>query len=193
MRYAIIEDGAPVEVFPGKPFTATALVEVLPPAPAEGEEPGEPTSELQAFTVIGQWCDALTPEELAAFGVKTVIPAPAAAEGDQIASTELVVDGARVVELATYEAATPPHLVVPGAVDMRQARIKLFREGVLDVVDAMIAASEDPEVSIEWRFAKEVRRDHPFINGVQLLLQKTNPEMDLWFVEASQIGPMGAG
>lgn len=85
---------------------------------------------------------------------------------------------------------SPP--TVPIAVDMRQARIKLQREGVLDVVDSMIEAAGDPEVAIEWRFAKEVRRDHPFINGVQLLLGKTTPEMDLWFVEASLIGPMGS-
>lgn len=86
----------------------------------------------------------------------------------------------------------PPPPVVPGAVDLRQAKIKLHREGVLGTIDAMIAGSADPEVVIEWTTAKEVRRDHPFVNGAQLLLGKTTPEMDQWFIEASQIGPMGA-
>jgi hypothetical protein len=83
-------------------------------------------------------------------------------------------------------------LPVPESVDMRQARIKLLREGVLDQVDAMIRNSNEPEVVIEWNFARELRRDHPFVNAVQLILGKTNSDMNRWFTEASQIGPMGA-
>lgn len=192
MRYALIEGGQAREIFPGQPFTARLLVAVSAPEPAEGEEPGEPLQEVQDFTVIGQWLDALGAEDLALYGVKTVAPAAAPPEGQRVASTQLVVDGAGVIEVATYEAAPPPALIVPTAVDLRQAKIKLHREGVLGVIDDMIQSSGDPEVIIEWASAKEVRRDHPFVNGAQLLLGKTTPEMDLWFVQASQIGPMGA-
>lgn len=86
----------------------------------------------------------------------------------------------------------PPPVAVPYAVDLRQAKIKLYREGVLGTVETMIATSGDAEVAIEWTAAKEVRRDHPFVNGAQLILSKTNAQMDQWFIEASQIGPMGS-
>lgn len=86
----------------------------------------------------------------------------------------------------------PPPVQVPYAVDLRQAKIKLYREGVLGTVEAMITSSGDVEVAIEWMAAKEVRRDHPFVNGAQLILGKTTAEMDQWFIEASQIGPMGS-
>jgi len=80
---------------------------------------------------------------------------------------------------------------VPEAVDMRQARIKLRREGVLDQVDAMIRSSADEEAIIEWDYAAVLRRDHPFVNGVQMMLGLTVPEMNAWFIDASLIGPMG--
>ncbi|ALL14251.1 hypothetical protein [Caulobacter henricii] len=86
----------------------------------------------------------------------------------------------------------PPPVPVPSAVDLRQAKLKLYREGVLDTVESMITSSGDVEVAIEWTTAREVRRDHPFVNAAQLILGKTNAEMDQWFIEASQIGPMGS-
>jgi len=108
MRYAIIHDGAPVEIFPNQGFEVWLLVET-PPA----EEDGEPGSELQSFNAPANWRDFFTEVEFEQFGVQLVTPATAPA-GQRLASRDLLIgfDGGRpvIVEPAIFEPIPPAPL-----------------------------------------------------------------------------------
>lgn len=82
----------------------------------------------------------------------------------------------------------PPN--VPQMVKMRQARLELLERGLLDDVDAIIAAIPDPKIKrqaqIEWEFSDEVHRD----NGLVLMLTEqfgmTGQQMDELFISESK-------
>lgn len=63
----------------------------------------------------------------------------------------------------------PPPVVV-SSVTMRQARLALLGAGLLDSVDAALAAIADPTqrraAQIEWEYAQEVRRDHQWVQNL---------------------------
>ena len=88
-------------------------------------------------------------------------------------------------EIAAFLA--PP---VPQSVTMRQARIALLRAGLLDKVDAAIAALPAPdgdEARITWGYASEIRRDGPLIGQLAPGLGLTDQVIDGLFIEAATL------
>lgn len=82
---------------------------------------------------------------------------------------------------------------VPVAVDMRQAELKLLGEphgeGTrLDAVEAFVA-TQDQFVQVEWRRAKDLRRDHPMVGIMGFFFGMDADDLDQWFREAVSIGP----
>ena len=71
---------------------------------------------------------------------------------------------------------------IPSVVEMRQARLYLESVGLLDNIDAQIAAM-DKTAQIEWGFAKTVDRNHPLVQGMNF----TEEQLDTMFQEASKI------
>lgn len=69
---------------------------------------------------------------------------------------------------------TPP---VPEIVSMRKARRALLTAGLLDDVEASIAAASR-EVQIDWEFATEVRRDYPILKEIQSVQGLTDAQVD---------------
>ena len=84
--------------------------------------------------------------------------------------------------------AKPP---VPQSVTMRQARLALLGAGLLDSVDAAIAAIPDPvqrkAAEIEWEYAQTVDRNSPFTQQLAAGLGLTDAQLDALFTTAASL------
>lgn len=82
---------------------------------------------------------------------------------------------------------TPSALTV---VSMRQARLALLEAGLLDQVEAALAAIEDPlmrqRAQIEWEYATEVRRDSPWVGAIADALALSPDVFDQLFADAGR-------
>jgi hypothetical protein len=80
---------------------------------------------------------------------------------------------------------TPPMPpAVPYSVTMRQARLALLRAGLLDAVDAAVAAQDD-EAKIEWEYAADVERSNPLFAELAAQLSLTDAQLDDLFIVAA--------
>ena len=86
-------------------------------------------------------------------------------------------------EIEPYEAPLPPPVTV---VTPRQARLALHAAGMLETVEAAIAASDKP-TQVTWEYAIEFRRDDPLINSLGTQLGLTPQQIDQFFATASQL------
>ena len=80
---------------------------------------------------------------------------------------------------------------VPTVVTMRQARLALLQAGLLDQMETAISAIEDPDqrqaVQIEWEYAAEVSREHPWVQSLATALRLNETQLDDLFVAASKL------
>lgn len=84
----------------------------------------------------------------------------------------------------------PPEPTIPTSVTKRQAKLVLLGAGLLDAVEAYIAAIEGTEgraAQIEWAEATEFRRDHPLIVSLGPVFGLSEADIDSLFVQAAQI------
>ena len=76
-------------------------------------------------------------------------------------------------------------------VSMRQARLALLQAGLLSQVEATIAAIEDAgqrqAVQIEWEYAAEVNREHPWVQSLATALGLTEGQLDDLFTLAATL------
>ena len=91
----------------------------------------------------------------------------------------------------TPEPADPPPPVVITVVTMRQARLALLQSNLLFQVEAAIAAIEDAgqrqAVQIEWEYAAEVNRAHPWVQSLAAALGLTAEALDALFEQAATL------
>ena len=79
---------------------------------------------------------------------------------------------------------------VPETIDMRRARLALLQAGLLDTVEAAIAAmsgTEGKAARIEWEYATTIRRNHPLVKQLQGALSLTDEQMAQLFIDASNL------
>lgn len=85
----------------------------------------------------------------------------------------------------------PTPAVVPLAISMRQARLALLGAGLLDDVDAAIAAIPDATTrraaQIEWEFSNEVQRFNPFTLMLGSGLGLSPEQTDALFIEGEKL------
>ena len=74
----------------------------------------------------------------------------------------------------------------PQSVTARQARRALNAAGLLDNIDAALAAMPR-DAQIEWEYAHEIRRDSPLIASVASGLGLENAAIDELFTQASRL------
>lgn len=76
-------------------------------------------------------------------------------------------------------------------VTMRQARRALLDAGLLDQVDAAIAAiadaTERKQAAIDWEYATQVERLWPWVQTLGVALGLTDDELDALFVQAATL------
>jgi len=71
---------------------------------------------------------------------------------------------------------------VPTVVTMRQARVYLIRQGMLDAVNAQVEAL-GAEAVATWEYSQTVERD----NAVLQLMGYTDEQLDTMFTEAAKL------
>lgn len=85
-----------------------------------------------------------------------------------------------------------PPVAVPSTVSARQVRIWLIQNGILlSQVDSAIDSIQDPTVRditrVEWEYAPYIERNHPMLIPLGAALGLTNEQIDMAFIEASNI------
>lgn len=87
-------------------------------------------------------------------------------------------DGSKIV------AAVP----VPESVSPRQVRLLLLQQGLIAMVETLIA-QQDEATKITWQYAEIFRRDDPLLNNLasSSALNLSKEELDQFFIEASKI------
>ena len=87
--------------------------------------------------------------------------------------------------------ADPVPPVVISSVTMRQARLALLGAGLLDSVDAAIAAIPDPTqrraAETEWEYAQTVDRSSAFTQQLATGLGLTSEQLDALFTQAAAL------
>lgn len=86
----------------------------------------------------------------------------------------------------TPKPAPAPVPVVPSSVTPRQVRLLLLSQGLLDEVEALIAAS-DQATQITWQYASEFRRNDPLLEALATQLGLTSQQVDDFFIAAAAI------
>jgi predicted component of type VI protein secretion system len=79
---------------------------------------------------------------------------------------------------------------IPQSVTMRQARLALLQQGLLDQVDTVIDSLDEPERSaakIEWEYSQTVERDRPLIQALAPGLGLTEDDLDNLFKLAATL------
>lgn len=79
---------------------------------------------------------------------------------------------------------------VPSVVSMCQARLALHAAGLLDAVNAAVAAmpgAEGASARIEWEYAQDVRRDSPLVMGLADSLALGEAQLDSLFRVAGMV------
>ena len=78
-----------------------------------------------------------------------------------------------------------PIIIIPEVITMRQARLQLLNDELLDEVEALVAL--DRKSQIEWEYASEVYRQSPLTESVKGGLNLTDTQIDNMFVKASKL------
>lgn len=93
--------------------------------------------------------------------------------------------------IAPYVAPPPPPPFIPTSVTMRQARLALLGIGMLDDVDAALAAIPDATqrkaAQIEWEYAQTVDRHSPLVSNLSAGLGLDDIQLDNLFTLASTL------
>ncbi len=71
-------------------------------------------------------------------------------------------------------------------ISMRQARLELLNCGLLDAVESHVATLSKA-AQIEWEYSVEVRRDHPLVVELGILLGLSDADLDAFFESAKLI------
>lgn len=88
---------------------------------------------------------------------------------------------------------TPPAAApaqVPASVTMRQARLALLNNSLLDDVAPAIAALPEPDrtrAQIEWEYSNALERGNPFVATLGAALGLDAEALDDLFIEAAQL------
>ena len=90
----------------------------------------------------------------------------------------------KTLEIAPY---VEPEVVVviPTSITMRQCRLYLLNQNLLDDVENIV--SQNRAWQIEWEYANEVLRTNQLIVAMQSSLNLTDEQVDTMFLEASKL------
>lgn len=86
--------------------------------------------------------------------------------------------------------ATPPAVIIPTQVSMKQARLALLQQGTLATVTAAISAMTGvpgQSAQIEWEFSAMVNRKDPLVIQLTTSLGWTSEQLDALFILASTL------
>lgn len=175
-RYALIEDGVAREV-------AGAFTAVVPIAQVVLGHP-IPWPQEQQFPP--GWLEASTADERTALGIHEIVDGAPPPAGKCVATRTLEVIDGQPTEVLTYQDLAPEPEFVPQRVSRMQAKLALHTGGLLDDVEAAVAAAPR-EVQIYWAEVSELHRDHAILNQMTEALGWTSEQVDDLFRAAAAI------
>jgi hypothetical protein len=80
---------------------------------------------------------------------------------------------------------------VPQSITMRQARLVLLSEGLLELVDAYLESIPNPvekaAAKITWEYSTEVQRNNPLVLMLAQHFNLTKEYVDQMFIQGSQL------
>lgn len=76
-------------------------------------------------------------------------------------------------------------VVVPQSITARQTRLVLLSLGLLDDVDALVAA--DRAYQITWEYATEIERNNPILIALATQLNMTDVQIDNLFIAGAKL------
>lgn len=79
-----------------------------------------------------------------------------------------------------------PEIVIPSSISMRQCRLQLLADGLLDTVNNQVSAM-DQASQISWEYATDVNRSDPLTGAMQIILGLNDAQMDAMFLSASRL------
>ena len=79
-----------------------------------------------------------------------------------------------------------PQPVIPSIVSMRQARLALLQNNLLDAVNTAINAGNDAD-KITWEYATEVNRSDALVQNMATALQLSETDLDNLFILAASL------
>jgi hypothetical protein len=97
---------------------------------------------------------------------------------------ECNVESGEIIELPDAPVSTEPTPVVIPNISMRQARLTLLADGLLDDIEVALST---PEYKIWWEYSTVVERNNYLVNDVLKILGKSDEEIDQMFIGASQL------
>ncbi len=174
--------GAPVQLPRGEPFTT---YHVIVATEQEAAWSFKPIGQRAAFEInhAPDALDRFSDAELARFTIqKVAVDDPPA--GQRVASVTLIEVEGEIVADPVFEPVPPPP--VPLVISRMQAKLALHAEGLLDDVDAAVAAAPR-EVQIYWAEVSELHRDHAILNQMTEALGWTSEQVDDLFRAAAAI------
>lgn len=98
-----------------------------------------------------------------------------------------------VIDDAEFDArmaAQDPTPGVPQTVTMRQARLALFQQGLLDQVNLAVSSmtgDAGEAARIEWEFSSTVERNRPSVQSLVLALGWSDAQLDALFTLAASL------
>lgn len=81
-------------------------------------------------------------------------------------------------------------ITVPQSITMRQARLVLFKNGLLQTVNDFVNNLPGPQgdaARIEWEFSNVVERHRPLISALAPMLNMSDHDLDNLFVEGNKL------
>jgi len=84
------------------------------------------------------------------------------------------------------EAADEPVIAIPQIISRFQAKAQLHNDGLLILVESMIAES-GALVKLAWADAQDFNRQSPTLKAIGLQLNLSDEQLDTLFISASQI------
>jgi hypothetical protein len=101
---------------------------------------------------------------------------------------EINVKTGEVTELPDAPPSPQPPPSIPQSVSRFQARAALHLSGLLETVEAMMAAPETPALAkLAWADAQEFKRNSPSLLGIAGALALTDAQLDDLFTTAAGI------
>ena len=121
--------------------------------------------------------------------VKSDSPAQPENTVEDTSQRQIVIEDDGVLVIRVW---IPTPLVVPSRISPRQIRLWLVTNNIsLATVDSTIESITDEilkeKTKIEWEFSPYIERDHPMINTIGVALGLTNEQIDMAFIDASQL------
>ena len=79
----------------------------------------------------------------------------------------------------------PIEIQIPRSITPLQAKLQLFKLGLLDEVDTMVAL--DKKVQLYWEYALTIERSNDILLSMAAQLGLTEEQLDEMFIEASKL------